>query len=101
VYYRSSLLAAWQTYTLQQVAEVRPKCTRSSRGGWDVGLDLVTTDGTVLELGAVEPLFTSSANRILPLLRGLAVNPAGMAADCPASWRQIVQLQAEAGGGRV
>jgi hypothetical protein len=101
VYYRPTLLAGWQTYGLSQISEVRPRCARSSRGGWDLGVELALNDGTVVDLATVGPWFSAAANRIMPLLRGARVNPSGIAADCPSGLRQIVLPPSLAGSTRA
>jgi hypothetical protein len=91
VHYRPSVLAPWQTYSLTQVVEVRPMCSRGGRGGgWDIGLDLVFSDGTTVQLGSVGPWYSSASGRLLPLLRGKRVNASGVERDCPSSLRQLV-----------
>ena len=91
VYYRSSVLTPWQTYSFSQITEVRPTCSRGGRGGgFNLGLDLVLADGTTAQLDTVEPWFATSSDRVLPLLRGLRVNASGVDKDCPAGMQQII-----------
>lgn len=90
IYYRPHLLASQQTYALSQVAEVRPRCTKGTRGGWDIGLDLAMNDGASFDLAVIGPWFSSSSDRILTSLRGLRSNDSRIHSDCPIGLRKLV-----------
>jgi hypothetical protein len=91
IYSRSHILSQFQTYDLSQVAAVRPRCTKGSRGGWDIGLDIVMNDGSSFDL-AIGPRFSSSSDRILGLLGGARPNASDIQAGCPAGFRRRIQL---------
>ena len=88
--YQSHTFASPQTYNLTELSEVRPRCTRGSRGGWDIGLDLVLSDGTSFDLAVVGPWFSASSDSILALLRGLRLNDSEIDAGCPLGLRKLV-----------
>jgi hypothetical protein len=90
IYYRPYSLASQQTYDMSQVAEVRPRCTKGNRGGWDIGLDLVMSDGASFDFAVVGPWFSSSSARILTSLRGLRSSDSQIDSDCPIGLRKLV-----------
>jgi len=90
IYYQLHLLAPQRTYSLSQVVEVQPRCTRASRGGWDLGLGIAMDDGASFDLAVGGPLFASSSKRILSLLRGLRVNDSQIDRSCPLVRRQEI-----------
>jgi hypothetical protein len=90
IYYQSHLLASLQAYDLSQIAEVRPRCTKGSRGGWNIGLYIEMADGATFDLAYVEPWFFASSERILALLRGKRSNDSQIASGCPIGLRNRI-----------
>jgi hypothetical protein len=90
LYYQPSALWTSRSYDLSQVTDVRPRCARSSRGGWNLGLDVTTADGSSFDLAVVDPWFASSSDRILAVLRGIESNDSGIEPGCPTALRALV-----------
>jgi hypothetical protein len=90
LYYRPSTLWTSRTYDLSQVTDLRPRCVRSSRGGWNLGLDVTTTDGSSFDLAVVDRWFAASSDRILAALQGVGSNDSQIDSGCPAALRALV-----------
>lgn len=90
VYYRPQVLSSFQAYDLSQLAEVRPRCTKGSRGGWDIGLEIEMTDGVSLDLAVVGPWFSSSSQRILAALGSVRSNSSQIDPRCPSGFRNLI-----------
>jgi hypothetical protein len=90
IYYQSHMLSPLRTYDRSQLAEVRPRCTKGSRGGWDIGLDIVMIDGASFDLAVVGPWFTASSERILAMLHGVPSDDSRIELGCPVGLRKIV-----------
>jgi hypothetical protein len=87
--YRANLLSSWHSYSLPQVVEVRPRCERSSRGSWTLGLDVEMSDGAIFDL-AIAPSFSVNSTRLKALLRGRKSTERQIDRDCPTSLRALV-----------
>lgn len=90
VYYFSHLFATPQEYDVSEISEARPKCTRSSRGGWNIALDLVMRDGSSFEFAAVPPWFSAWSQAILASLRAVPFNESAVDQGCPAGLRKTL-----------
>jgi hypothetical protein len=90
IYYQSHALSPLQTYGMSQLAEVRPRCTEGSRGGWDIGLDIAVIDGASFDLAVVGPWFSASSERILSSLRGVRSNDSQIEPGCPIGLRKLI-----------
>jgi len=90
IYYQSYLLAPLQTYDMSQITEVRPRCAKGGRGGWDIGLDIALSDGTSFDLAVVGPWFSASSEGILASLRGVRSNDSQIESGCPIGLRKLV-----------
>lgn len=83
IYYQAHVLAPLQTYAMSQFTEVRPRCSKGSRGGWDIGLDIAMSDGTSFDLAVVAPWFAASSERILTSLSGVRSNDSRIESVAP------------------
>lgn len=90
IYHQSSVLSSLQSSDMSQVAELRPRCEKGGRGGWDFGLEIVLTDGASFGLAVVGPWFSASSQRILNALQSVRSNNAGIDPDCPAGLRILI-----------
>jgi hypothetical protein len=90
IYYQSHLFSPLQTYGMSQLAEVRPRCTEGSRGGWGIGLDIAMIDGTSFDLAVVGPWFSASSERIMSSLRGVRSNDSQIELGCPTGLRTLI-----------
>ena len=90
IYYQSRVLVPLLTYDMTQLTEVRPRCTKGGRGGWDIGLDIALSDGTSFDLAVVGPWFSASSEGILASLRGVRSNDSQIESGCPVGLRKLV-----------
>jgi hypothetical protein len=90
IYYQAHLLAPLQTYAISQLTQVRPRCIKGGRGGWDIGLDIALSDGTSFDLAVVGPWFSASSESILPSLRGIRSNDSQIESGCPIGLRKLL-----------
>jgi hypothetical protein len=90
IYYRPHPFSALQAYDTSRIAEVLPRCRPGNRGGWNIGLNLVMSDGHTLDLAVVAPWFTASSAMILASLRGLPSDSTQIESGCPNRLRQLI-----------
>ena len=90
IYYRPHLLTSWRIYPLSQILEVRSRCETGSRGGWSIGLDVIVSDGTSLDLAVVGPWFRRFSTEIQTALHESKANDALIAPGCPPGLRKML-----------
>jgi hypothetical protein len=90
IYYRAHVFSQLQAYGISQIAEVRPRCMKGSRGGWDIGLNVVMIDGATLDLAVVGPWFSASSPMILAFLRDVRSSNAQIESGCPNGLRRLI-----------
>lgn len=90
IYHQSHVFAPLQTYDMSQITEVRPRCTKDGRGGWDFGIDIVLSESTSFDLAIVGPWFSAWSERILASLSGIRLSDSYIESGCPMGIRKLI-----------
>lgn len=91
IHYQPNIFSSSRTYRISQIAEVRPGCAKGSRGGWGIRLEIAMTDATLFDLAFLgTPLFGSSSEHILALLRNAPLDTSQIHHDCPIGLRRLI-----------
>lgn len=89
IYYRPNIFFPLRTYDLSQVVEVRSRCTRG-REGWDIGIEITMTDGSLFDLAVAEGQYRASSERILGLFHNIRLKTAQISPDCPNNLKKSI-----------
>jgi hypothetical protein len=89
IYYRPNIFFPRRTYGLSQVAEVRSRCTRG-REGWNIGLEITMTDGSLFDLAVDNGEYLASSERILGLFHNVRLKTAQIHPDCPNNLKKSI-----------
>jgi hypothetical protein len=90
VYYQPGTFFPAKAIEISDIRKVRARCTMGSRGGWNIGFEVVLNDGSSLDLATIGPWFSAWSERISYLLRTRPFDDSDIRPGCPIHLRELI-----------